>query len=220
MLYTLAQAQTVAIFIFFIFCFTSLFFRRIDMIAVVACVAFYGQISEYQRPLPLNIDGIAILTGSKARIPAGLALAKKISCRYILISGAGKLLNERHILDRKTSHVFKKSKVHLDIGYAAQNTVGNATEIAEWAGKNKLKNIAIVTSHQHMPRAMLLLNQHRPHEIKYFSYSVIGENFYEKSVKGFYRRARLMVIECFKYYGARAQDFFLNPHTPSTNQQE
>ena len=40
-----------------------------------------------------------------------------------------------------------------DIGYAAQDTHGNAEEAAEWARANHFTSLVIVTARYHMPRA-------------------------------------------------------------------
>jgi uncharacterized SAM-binding protein YcdF (DUF218 family) len=41
-----------------------------------------------------------------------------------------------------------------DIGYAAEDTHGNAAETANWARQNHFNSLVIVTGRYHMPRAM------------------------------------------------------------------
>ena len=45
----------------------------------------------------------------------------------------------------------------LDIGYLAQDTIGNAEETRAWAQAWGFRRIVVVTSNYHMPRSLLEL---------------------------------------------------------------
>jgi len=50
----------------------------------------------------------------------------------------------------------------IESGSKAQNTAGNAREISLWVKKNHITSITVVTSLEHMPRAMGELRHYMP----------------------------------------------------------
>jgi uncharacterized SAM-binding protein YcdF (DUF218 family) len=97
-------------------------------------------------------DGIVALTGGNARLDAAEALFEKGVGRRLLISG----------VDLTTTKDTLKSVVHggrrfdccADLGYAAEDTHGNAVEAAGWARGHDFHSLVIVTARYHMPRAL------------------------------------------------------------------
>ena len=116
-----------------------------------------------------NIDGIAILTGGKGRIDLGLNLFKKKSNIRLIISGVDKKVSINSVLPSKFQ---ENNRIYID--QISESTFENALIIAEWAKKNQLYNINIITSYYHMPRSMLLLNN-LTEEVNYYSYPVKRE---------------------------------------------
>ena len=49
-----------------------------------------------------------------------------------------------------------------DIGYAAEDTYGNAEEAAEWTAQHRYKSLIVVTASYHMPRSLRLFHSLMP----------------------------------------------------------
>ena len=72
----------------------------------------------------------------------------------LLISGVDKTVEKTEIvpkdfLNKRTVLIDKKS----------ETTIQNAEEIINWANKNKINNIEIITSDYHMPRSIYILKK-------------------------------------------------------------
>ena len=97
-------------------------------------------------------DGIVVLTGGGPRLDTAVALFEKGTGKRLLISGAG-LTTTRDTLKTMT-HGGARFQCCADIGYAAEDTHGNADEAAAWVHSHQYHSIIVVTSRYHMPRAM------------------------------------------------------------------
>lgn len=120
-------------------------------------------------------DAIVVLTGGNGRVNAGLnLLAEKIS-DDLFISGVNEEVKEKDILASwKTPSKTKPCCIHL--GYKAEDTTGNATEVYEWVEENGVESFQLVTSSYHMPRAYLELSRILP-ETAIFQYPVLTDDF-------------------------------------------
>lgn len=103
-------------------------------------------------------DGIVVLTGGEGRVAVGIKLLADKQGRRLLISGVHPETNKQNILPAQA--VPDKANTALleccvDLGYAADSTVGNAEEAAKWAGERRMKSLLIVTAAYHLPRARL-----------------------------------------------------------------
>jgi uncharacterized SAM-binding protein YcdF (DUF218 family) len=116
-----------------------------------------------------NIDGIAILTGGKGRIDSGLNLFTKQSDIRLIISGVDKKVSINSVLPSKLQ---ENNRIYID--QVSESTFENALVITEWAKKNQLHSINVITSYYHMPRSMLLLNKFAEN-INYYAYPVKKE---------------------------------------------
>jgi len=97
-------------------------------------------------------DGIVVLTGGGPRLDTAVALFEKGVGQRLLISGAG-MATTRDIL-KNVSHGGARFECCADIGYAAEDTHGNAEETASWVHSHQYRSIIVVTARYHMPRAM------------------------------------------------------------------
>ena len=116
-----------------------------------------------------NIDGIAVLTGGKGRIDLGLNLLAEGMYNKLIISGVDKKVSKSSILPNSFQ---EDDRIYVD--RESESTFDNAKIIADWAKKNKLYSINVITSYYHIPRSMLLLNKFS-HNIKYFAFPVKRE---------------------------------------------
>lgn len=102
---------------------------------------------------PSSVEAMVILTGGKHRLIEGINLFQEHKNSHkLLISGVHK--NIEHDVLR---NFFKEPSfpLHIDLGYEAIDTNGNAQETAQWLIKNNIQSFILVTSYYHMPRSLL-----------------------------------------------------------------
>lgn len=106
-------------------------------------------------------DGIVVLTGDRERIRAGFDMFKKGIAERMLISGVHENVS-RQAAFRLGGVSESALPCCVDIGYSAINTLGNAIETAQWARRNDIERLLVVTSDYHMPRSLLELSREMP----------------------------------------------------------
>jgi uncharacterized SAM-binding protein YcdF (DUF218 family) len=124
------------------------------LIALVYALGFIAFVSFLPRaPADLRgADGVVVLTGGETRLHRAVALFEHGVGKRLLISG----------VDPATTKETLKHLVHggarfdccADLGYAAEDTRGNATETADWARSHHFHRLVMVTARYHMPRAI------------------------------------------------------------------
>ena len=110
---------------------------------------------------PIQAEAVASLTGaSDARIISAIQLADSLDLP-LLISGVN--------VDATPADIARVAKVDVDkinccvtLGKAAASTEGNGNEVADWARRNKVDRIIVVTSEYHMERALFELKRAMP----------------------------------------------------------
>lgn len=112
-----------------------------------------------------DVQGVVALTGGQMRIDTAYRLYRygEVGQR-LLISGVypensrEKLFARLQTVDRAFTDVRQKDTADrvksIDLGYAAENTRGNAKEAAAWARFYRFHTILIVTARYHMPRSL------------------------------------------------------------------
>jgi uncharacterized SAM-binding protein YcdF (DUF218 family) len=114
-------------------------------------------------PEPAAADGIVALTGGATdqRIAAGLQLLEAGKANRLLISGVSRRVTrpELQTLIGAAKPVYDCC---VDLGFTAENTLGNARETAEWARAKGYRRLILVTADYHMPRARLELQAAMP----------------------------------------------------------
>ena len=123
-------------------------------------LAFADRVQE-QTPAraPAPAQGIVALTGagSNARLSAAVSLLEDGYGRRVLVSGVNRKASREDI--RNVSRAVRRLyDCCVDLGFTAVDTVGNAREAAAWAEAMRYRELIVVTSDYHMPRAMLELN--------------------------------------------------------------
>jgi len=109
---------------------------------------------------PLKADAIVALTGGEARVDAAVALFEGGTGKRLLISGVNKESSKDEI--KHLSDGGRRFDCCADIGYAAEDTYGNAEEAAAWAKKHRFKSLILVTASYHMPRSLRLFHAVMP----------------------------------------------------------
>jgi uncharacterized SAM-binding protein YcdF (DUF218 family) len=148
---------------------------------------------------PQLADGVVALTGagSNERIAAGVSLLENGKARRMLVSGVNREATREDV--RAVSGAVRRLyDCCVDLGFTANDTIGNARETAEWAKAMRYKSLIIVTADYHMPRAMLELRSTLP-DARLQTYpiatSVVNAHRWWRTTGG----ARLMVVEYSKY---------------------
>jgi uncharacterized SAM-binding protein YcdF (DUF218 family) len=105
-----------------------------------------------------SADGIVVLTGGAERLPTALSLLKEEKAPRMLISG----VNEKVSLGALFGRIDEEYLKRIELGYKADNTFENALETKEWAQKNDIHSVLLVTSFYHMPRSLFELRTQIP----------------------------------------------------------
>lgn len=111
---------------------------------------------------PARADAIVALTGPSAeRVNAAIRLLEQGRGQRVLISGVNREVKRRELqaLTPGSSGLFTCC---VDLGFEAENTIGNAQEIAAWADGRDYDSLIVVTSDYHMPRALLEIRSVAP----------------------------------------------------------
>lgn len=114
-------------------------------------------------------DGIVVLTGGGTRLDRAEALFERGVGKRLLISG----------VDQATTKETLKHLVHggprfdccADVGYAAEDTRGNAQETKAWTEAHDFRRLLLVTARYHMPRSMQEFSSAMP-DVTFLPYPV------------------------------------------------
>ena len=138
-------------------------FLSVIFLAVLAYglgfVLFVSNLPTQPASLP-RADGIAALTGGGDRLDVAVALLENGVGKKLLISGVAQETTKETL--GKMSGGKARFACCADIGYAAEDTHGNAVEAASWVHQNHFNSLVIVTGRYHMPRAMREFSHQMP----------------------------------------------------------
>ena len=119
-------------------------------------------------------DAIAVLTGGSGRLTAGLELLKAGVARKLFVSGVYESVDVRELLN--LSQLSPEAvECCVVLGYAADNTVGNAFETADWMEEQGYRSLRLVTANYHMRRSLLEFAMAAP-EIAIVPHPVVPPN--------------------------------------------
>ena len=148
------------------------FFLTIIFLLVLAYVlGFVLFVSNLpgQPVLAPKADGIVALTGGDARLDTAVALLERGVGKRLLISGVAQETSKETVA--KMSDGGRRFACCADLGYAAEDTHGNAEEAADWVRAHHFDSLVIVTSRYHMPRTMQEFSAAMP-EVTLIAYPV------------------------------------------------
>ena len=175
------------------------------LIAVVALMWLVGLFAFAERvrgltpaPEPARADAIVALTGPSAeRVNAAIRLLEQDKGRRVLISGVNRDVRRKE-LRALTPGSSKLFNCCVDLGFEAENTVGNAQEIAAWARSKHYDSLIVVTSDYHMPRSLLEIRGAAP-GVKLIPYAVSTPSLDNSRWWRAAVTARRMTLEYMKY---------------------
>jgi uncharacterized SAM-binding protein YcdF (DUF218 family) len=154
---------------------------------------------------PASAQGIAVLTGGRDRLEAGMALLRDGSGQRLLISGVNPGLDDESLKDvlglseaDKDPNGKSLFDCCIDVGRQAPDTQGNAREVAAWVTKQGFNTVIMVTASYHMPRALVEAERVAPGlDIK--AYPVYPDHIRLEEWWAFGGSARLLAAEYNKY---------------------
>jgi uncharacterized SAM-binding protein YcdF (DUF218 family) len=118
-------------------------------------------------------EAIVVLTGSRGRIPRAIQLLRTRDDGLLLISGAGKGITKKELLNQQGDAAGGATQVweRIEVEDQAASTIENAEESAKFLKDRKIEKVILVTSDYHMPRALAIFR--RVHgSVEYFPFPV------------------------------------------------
>ena len=138
-----------------------IFFGIILLVLAVYVAGFLFFIANLpSAPVNPKADGIVALTGGDARLDTAVALLEKGAGKRLLISGVDPETDKETL--GRMSNGGRRFACCADLGYAAEDTRGNADEAAEWVREHDFRSLIVVTARYHMPRALQEFAHARP----------------------------------------------------------
>ncbi|HYM04523.1 MAG TPA: YdcF family protein [Stellaceae bacterium] len=145
--------------------------RRLSGLAAplaVVALLWLGGLVWFASALPTEIadgdattDAIVVLTGGSLRVQSGLALLAAGRAKKLFVSGVYHGTDVAALL-RVSRQAPDKVACCIELGYAADNTLGNALETAAWMKAEGFRSLRLVTASYHMPRSMLEFSRAMP----------------------------------------------------------
>ncbi len=118
-------------------------------------------------------EAIVVLTGARGRIPRAVQLLRQRDDGYMLISGAGKGITKKDLLNQQGDAAGGATQLweRIEVEDLATSTIENAQETAKYLRDKKIQKVILVTSDYHMPRALAIFRRVYP-GVEYFPYPV------------------------------------------------
>ena len=151
--------------------------KSIFLLTLVFGLGFVVYASSIERQGARSVvqaDGIVVLTGGKSRINEGVKLLAAGKAKRLLISGVHAQTSKNQLI-RLLPGAKPLFNCCIDLGRAAQDTIGNAHEARSWARQKGFRSLIVVTSSYHMPRAIAEFKTAMP-TIKLKSFGVASSN--------------------------------------------
>ena len=128
----------------------------------IGFIAFAVRIAAAEPPVDPHAEGIVVLTGGSARIDGALHLLAEHRAGRLLISGVNPAVGPETLADTVGPDLDRMMVCCVDLGHAARDTIGNATETRDWVDSHRYRSLIVVTSDYHMPRSLAELADAMP----------------------------------------------------------
>ena len=178
------------------------FIAIVVLIWLVGLFAFADRVRSYTPAAdPARADAIVALTGPSAeRVNAAIRLLEQDKGQRVLISGVNREVRRQELraLTPGSNRLFNCC---VDLGFEAEDTIGNAQEIAAWADAKGYDSLIVVTSDYHMPRALTEIRAAAP-DLALTPYAVETPSLDNSRWWRAAVTARRMTLEYMKYLAA------------------
>src|SRR3546814_18506268 len=104
-------------------------------------------------------DAIVVMTGGPGRIDRALELLEAGQANRLLISGVARAVKPKE-LAAEYGRPHKLFDCCIALGFAAEDTRSNATEVASWVARRHYKTVRLVTTDWHMLRPESEIGRH------------------------------------------------------------
>lgn len=169
------------------------------LIWLAGLFAFAQRVRDFTPAVePARADGIVALTGPSAeRVNAAIRLLEHDKAGRVLISGVNREVRKQELMEL-TPGSNRLFSCCVDLGFEAEDTTGNAQEIAAWARAKGYDSLIVVTSDYHMPRSLLEIHGAAP-EVTLTPYAVPTPSLDNSRWWKAAVTARRMTLEYMKY---------------------
>jgi uncharacterized SAM-binding protein YcdF (DUF218 family) len=116
-------------------------------------VAFAADIPRSVKDNSTHTDAIVVLTGGSERLDAGLSLLRQGLADKLFVSGVYHGIDVTELL-RLARQKPDQVECCIVLGHAADNTLGNAAETAQWMKQEGYHSLRLVTGNYHMRRSL------------------------------------------------------------------
>lgn len=106
-------------------------------------------------------DAVVVLTGGRQRVETGLQLLAAGRAKKVFISGVNQHVDRDELL-RPFNIPPERLACCVVLGHAADNTLGNAQETADWMRHEGYRSLRLVTSWYHIERGLLEFRRAMP----------------------------------------------------------
>ncbi|HEX2116620.1 MAG TPA: YdcF family protein [Alphaproteobacteria bacterium] len=142
-------------------------------------------------------DAIIVLTGGPLRLKEGFSLLVEARAKKMLVSGVARGVELNELLRVAGSPPLTVACC-VELGYAADNTAGNADESRAWMAKEGFSSLRLVTSNYHMPRSVLEFRRAMP-AVRIVPHPVLPETFKRDDWWAWRGTFTLVALEYNKY---------------------
>lgn len=133
--------------------------RLLVWVGVIATIAFIIDFWDFASDVreepaePPQAQAIVALTGgSLERLTTGVRLLEQQKGERLLISGVNRIVTDEELYEALDVDP-ALGACCIDIGRSAEDTLGNASETADWAHEHRYTHLILVTDDYHMPRS-------------------------------------------------------------------
>ncbi len=182
---------------------------------LIGFVLFAERIARMKTPVDIApADAIVVLTGGQYRLEKSVELLASRKGTRLLVSGAHAETSKTD-LSRAMGANKTLFECCVDIGYQAQDTVGNANETLSWIKKNNFKSVILVTNNYHMPRSVLEIRR-IDGSIDVRPYPVVNTDLTNGKWMLKKDTVRVLLAEYIKYIGAKLRNYLPVPNSLSS----
>ncbi len=152
-------------------------------------------------------DAVVVLTGGPLRLRTGLTLLDEGKARKLFVSGVNPRVELTELL-RTAEKSTSQADCCIVLGYAADNTAGNAAETKAWMEREGYRSLRLVTASYHMQRSLNEFRRVMP-GVTIVAHPVHPEGFKADNWWAWPGTLALIVSEYHKYVAARLRDMIV-----------
>ena len=188
--------------------------------AFLAALAWLGGLIWFATTVPQQVedvatitDAIVVLTGGSERLDTGLSLLRQRLGAKLFVSGVYRGLDVNELL-RLSRQKPDEVECCIVLGYAADNTQGNANETAAWIHNQGFHSLRLVTANYHMRRSLLEFHFAMP-DVTIIPHPVFPDTVKQGQWWMWPGTAHLLASEYDKFLAAQIRHLLENPEDPS-----